>query len=67
MISLYILKNNKGRYYIGITSLKVEDRPKRHNSGYVTSTRLGRPWRILCVEEYKNWKEARNREKQIKS
>ncbi len=67
MVSLYILRNNKNRYYIGITQLDPIIRLKRHNNGHVYSTKFGRPWKLIHVEKYENMIEARKREKQIKS
>ena len=40
---------------------------ERHNKGDVLSTKLGKPWKLIYFEEYKDYKEARCREKQIKS
>lgn len=67
MVSLYILRNNFGKYYIGATALTLEDRLKRHNSGDVYSTKTYRPWEIIYAEAYNNWESVREREKQIKS
>lgn len=67
MAFLYILKNINNKYYIGITEIKVADRLLRHNRGDVKSTKLGRPWCIIYVENFISMVEARKREKQIKS
>lgn len=67
MVYLYILKNKLNRYYVGITKLHPNKRLKRHNQGAVYSTKLGRPWKIIYIEQYINYEEARKREKQIKS
>lgn len=67
MVYLYILKNSKGKYYIGITKLNLEMRLKRHNKGDVFSTKFGRPWEIIHIENFFTFEEARRREKQIKS
>ena len=64
---LYILTNDKNKYYVGITQLLLEERLRRHNGGHVYSTRYGRPWEILYREEHKSIKKARQKEKQIKS
>ena len=64
---LYILQNRQGRHYIGISKLNLEKRLNRHNAGDVISTRLGKPWKLIYFEEYKDYQEARYREKQIKS
>ena len=64
---LYILKNNKDRYYIGITKLLPQARLERHNKGDVYSTKFSKPWTLIYVEDYANVVLARNREKQIKS
>ncbi len=67
MCYLYILQNNKDKYYTGITELLSETRLLRHNKGNVYSTKFGRPWRLIYTEEYKSMAKAREREKQIKS
>ena len=65
--SLYVLLNRSGRSYAGITALDPCKRLARHNRGEVLSTRKGRPWRIVAVEIYNGYAEARLREKQVKS
>ena len=67
MCYLYIIKNNKCKYYVGITGLSPETRLLRHNKGDVYSTKFGCPWELIYFEEYVNMFEARKREKQIKS
>lgn len=67
MVSLYILKNTNDKYYVGITSLKVNLRLIRHNNGDVISTKYHRPWEIVYTEEFDDYKSARMREKQIKN
>ena len=52
---------------MGITSLLPSIRLIKHNKGDVKSTRHGRPWKIIYVEEYDSYISARRREKQIKS
>ena len=64
---LYILKNERGRYYIGITELEPMERLKRHNKGDVVSTRIGAPWTVVYTENFIILENARKREKQIKS
>lgn len=64
---LYVLKNNNNRYYIGITSLSIDERLERHNCGSVASTKVYKPWIIIHQEFFKTLMEARDREKLIKS
>ena len=64
---LYILENKKGKHYTGITKLKPSQRLSVHNRGEVCSTRSGIPWNLIYFQEYKDYKEARHREKQIKN
>ncbi|MFM1744204.1 MAG: hypothetical protein RLZZ630_141, partial [Bacteroidota bacterium] len=40
---------------------------KDHNAGYNRYTKGLRPWVIVHTEVFSNWKEARTREKQLKS
>lgn len=67
MVKLYILNNDLGKYYVGITSLDLDKRLEIHNNGKVYSTKRFRPWQIIHTENYSNFNEARQREKQIKS
>ena len=64
---LYILKNEAGKHYTGITKLHPNQRLKRHNKGDVHSTKKGFPWEIVYMEEHMDIASARSREKQIKS
>ena len=65
--AIYILKNKKGKYYIGITKLLLTFRLAKHNNGGVLATKFGRPWKVVYTEEYESYRTARDREKQIKS
>ena len=65
--NLYIMENKKGKHYIGITKIDPEKRLIKHNRGNVFSTKFFRPWKIIHIEKYNNYKEARQREKLIKS
>ena len=67
MAYLYILRNIKNKHYIGITALDPRKRLSRHNKGDVFSTKMGRPWTLIHIEEFKNLNDARFREKIIKS
>ena len=65
--NLYILENKVGKHYIGITRLNPNQRLLRHNNGDVYSTKFGKPWNLVYFQEYKDYKEARQKEKQVKS
>ena len=67
MPHLYILKNKVGKHYIGITVLNPEERLERHNSGGVVSTKVDRPWELIYTEIFTTIKEAREKEKKVKS
>lgn len=64
---LYVLQNTRERTYTGITTLDPEKRLLRHNKGDVYTTKSGRPWTLLIVEELPTMQQARFRERQIKS
>ena len=66
-VFLYIIKNQKDSYYVGITKLKPEMRLLRHNQGDVKSTKYKRPWELIYCESFNNFQQARIKEKQIKS
>jgi putative endonuclease len=52
--------------YVGITN-NLERRISDHNSGYNKLTKPYRPFELILVEEYNSRKEARAREKYLKS
>lgn len=65
MIYVYIIKNNLGKLYVGI-SKNPDSRLKEHNSQRGSAfTKLGN-FRIVFREEHKTLPEARKREIQIK-
>ena len=64
---IYILCNKVGKHYVGITKLDPEKRLLRHNRGEVYSTKFGIPWQVVYFEKHNNYREAREKEKQIKS
>ena len=66
MYYVYIIKNESGRFYIGMTSNIVE-RLRHHNSGANRSTKNKGPWKIVYSEEFEDKKSAFFRERKIKS
>ena len=67
MYFTYILRNsNTGRHYIGSTN-NLERRIKEHNRGQTTSTRTAGTWRVLFKETHLTSRDAKKREKEIKS
>ena len=64
---LYILYSNRSdRYYIGQTN-NLEDRLRRHNLGYVRSTKAHKPWELVYKETYQSRAESMARETYLKS
>lgn len=55
------------RYYIGITAKPLLERLKRHNEGYMYSTKLYRPWKLIYSEEFTTRGDTRRRELFLKS
>ncbi len=66
MYTVYILKNQKGRHYIGYTK-NLTNRLRKHNSGDSSYTKKRGPWKVVYQERYQSKKEAFKRERQIKS
>ncbi len=63
---LYILHSEKlDRFYTG-SSADPEKRLMRHNAGATSSTKPGRPWKIVHREEFESRSEAIKRENYIK-
>ena len=67
MVNVYIIqsKHDSG-YYIGITK-DIEKRILSHNAGKVSSTKKRRPFVLVYSEDYKDYKQARVREIELKS
>lgn len=66
MVHVYILKSLKDNgYYIGITG-KLGERLSKHNNGKVYSTKNRKPFVIIWSEPYRNYSEARKKEKELK-
>ncbi len=66
MFYLYLLKSKRdGELYIGSTN-DLRKRFLEHNSGKVFSTKLRKPFELLYYEAYKNEKDARYREHNLK-
>ncbi len=67
MFYVYILKSEKdGKRYIGSTNDLIR-RINQHNGGQVTSTKNRRPFIMIHKEEFKEEKEARLRERFLKT
>ena len=66
MFFVYFLKSEKDKkLYIGSTN-DLRKRFKEHNSGFVESTKLRRPFKLVYFEAYASEKEARHREHNLK-
>jgi putative endonuclease len=66
--SVYILYSNKlDRYYVGFTSLPIEQRIRRHLSNHKGYTGLTKDWNLFYIEVYETKEQAMKREKEIKS
>ena len=67
MFKVYIIQSLvNNRYYIGHTE-DVDKRITKHNAGEVKSTKYGKPWKIIYLEEYSSRSDAYQRELEIKS
>ena len=63
---VYILFSEKrSRYYVGQTA-DINERFKRHNEGFVPSTRGGIPWKLVLQITMDSRSEAMQLEKRIK-
>lgn len=67
MYFVYALKSLKKNYiYIGISN-NIERRTKEHNCGYNKTTKSYLPFKLILMEKCASRKEARKREKYLKS
>jgi putative endonuclease len=67
VIEVYaIISETSNEIYVGM-ALSAENRLKEHNNGKNRYTKGLRPWKLFKIEYFPNWKEARIREKYLKS
>ena len=67
MAYVYILQSKStGRFYVGSTS-DLERRLVEHHRAHSLATRGRGPWVLVYQEEFPTLREARQRERQIKS
>lgn len=63
----YVLQSLKNSsLYIGYTE-NLKERLERHNSGAVSHTKKYMPWELIHYEAYKNERDAKRREKYLKT
>jgi putative endonuclease len=63
---VYILKNERGYQYVGLTD-NLEKRLVKHNEGAVSSTSKYRPWTIVHFTAFPTREQAAQFEKYLKS
>ncbi|MEX0888088.1 MAG: GIY-YIG nuclease family protein [Patescibacteria group bacterium] len=67
MFYCYILLSSRShKFYSGYTS-DLKARIELHNSGAVTATRLGKPWKLVWYGAFSTEKEAKDFERYLKS
>ncbi len=67
MFFVYILNsNNLNQFYIGYTSMILEDRLRRHLSSHKGFTARTKDWKIVYFETFENKTDAILREHEIK-
>ena len=68
MAYIYILYSSSlDKYYIGHTSMSVEERLAKHLQKHKGFTSTANDWKIAYIEEFANKSDAYARERQIKS
>jgi len=63
---VYVLQNNKVKWYVGYTN-NLRKRILKHNSGKNKSTKHGMPWKLIYCEIDLRKEDAYVREKYLKS
>lgn len=64
---VYVLQSIKNKdLYIGYTR-DLKKRLREHNNGLNFSTKSYRPWQLIHYEAYRNEKDAKRREKYLKT
>lgn len=66
-VFVYILKSEStGYFYVGIIRFSLK-RTRQHNKGQSSGSRGKGPWKKVYQEGYSSYREARKREKYLKS
>lgn len=63
---VYLLQGKNNNLYIGYTD-NLKKRLEEHNRGLNFSTKPYRPWQLVFYEAYLNEKDAKRREKYLKT
>lgn len=66
MITLYVLKGDTGKRYVGITN-NLDRRLREHRSGCTRGGQIIGSFTLLLTEEYRDYPTARVRERFLKS
>ena len=66
MFYVYILESETAEAYIGFTK-NLRNRFVEHNRGVVFSTKRYMPWQLIYYEAFLNERDARRREKYLKT
>ena len=69
MSCVYVIysQSNKKCYIGSSREASADTRLQAHNGGKTKSTKSGRPWKIVHIEKYQTYSEARKRELFLKS
>ena len=66
MYYVYVIRSEEGYRYIGQTG-DLERRLSEHNGGMSHSTKHGKNWEVVHLEEFGTRKEAMKRERYLKT
>ncbi|MEK6482142.1 GIY-YIG nuclease family protein [Catalinimonas sp. 4WD22] len=67
MFYVYAIRSINANYiYVGLTN-NIERRINEHNKGYNKTTKSYSPFKLIVVEQFESRKDARGREKKLKS
>ncbi len=67
MYNVYAIKSlNKDYIYAGLTN-NISRRLHQHNNGLERTTKFYKPFKLIYIEKFETRKEARNKEKYLKS
>jgi len=64
--SYIIFSSSINKFYIGATSLNLEDRLRRHNSNHQGFTGKANDWHFVWSQAFESKSDAIDKEKQIK-
>jgi predicted GIY-YIG superfamily endonuclease len=67
MVHVYVIESTSDQTWYTGMAINALNRLSEHNAGKNRFTRGHRPWKIIYIEKFPSWENARVREKYLKT